>query len=177
MTMPCYLRDKVIPQEKGTWWWSWCVLFSGLHDFALIEAFVLKVALSLGREGKRLYLIKETVTWSVEMLTPKCWINLCLGSYTLNFPVAQNANVALFWLFSHKLLCRIAVMQNVAGAMFRSNCFSALGGINLVCHLCIFTHVKQLRMKGVMTTRYYHHFMSRMSLLDWNWWMCAKFCA
>lgn len=42
--------------------------------------------------------------------------------------------------------------------------------------LCISTHIKQFRMKGVGSTRYHQHFVSRMSLLDWNWWTCAKRC-
>ena len=106
------------------------------------------------------------------MLTLKSWINCCLGNYTLPtaFPCSLKCihGLVLFFYFSHKLLSRITVMQNVADVMFQSNCFSALGGMNLVCSVCIFTYVKQFRMKGVMTIRYDHHFMSKMSLLDWN---------
>lgn len=79
--------------------------------------------------------------------------------------------LVLFWFvfyFSDKLLFRITVKQNVADAVFQSSCFSTLGGMNLIGNVCIFTYIKQFRMKGVMNTRYYHHFMSRMSLLDWN---------
>lgn len=56
----------------------------------------------------------------------------------------------------------------VADAVAQSNCYLALGGMNLMCSVRVFVYVKQFGMKGVMTTRYYHHFMSRMSLLDWN---------
>lgn len=70
----------------------------------------------------------------------------------------------VFTLLAH---CSPALLC-VADAMAQTNCFSALGGMNLMCSVRVFAYVKQFGMKGVMTTRYYHHFMSRMSLLDWN---------
>lgn len=94
------------------------------------------------------------------MLTPKSWINSHLGNYTLptEFPCSLKCIhgfvLVLFWFFyfSHKLVFRITLMQNVADPTFQSNCFSALRGMNLVCSVRIFTYVKQFRMKGVMTT-------------------------
>lgn len=130
------------------------------HEFDLGWAgFVLRVMLSLGRERKSCLNLLRNCHCESGDVNPKSWINHTLPAA---FPWSlKHTHLLLFC----KLLPRIAVVQNLA-----------LGGTNLVCSVCISTHSKQFRMKGVGTTRYHQHFVSRMSLLDWNWWTCAKRC-
>lgn len=92
------------------------------------------------------------------MLTQNPGLNL-----QLHCPGVENTHMGLVWVcyFSTENPSgenpRIPVVQNLA-----------LGGMDLVCSVCISTHIKQFRMKDVGTTRYHQHFGSRMSLLDWN---------
>lgn len=130
------------------------------HEFDLGWAgLVLQVMLSFGEREKKLVL--GNCPCESGDVNPKSWIN-----FQLHCPGIENTHMSLDWGFYFSTentsgeSPRIPVVQNLA-----------LGGMDLACNVCTSTHIKQFIIKYVGTTRYHQHFVSRMSLLDWNWWM------